>query len=164
MRILVAVDGSRECETALPVAARIVDAMNADVHLLQALGGFATTKGHVHHEPEWEGGIEAEVLGMMKKARTYLDELVSRYELPTDRTRCLIGRSDDAAKEIITIARNNGIDLIVMSSHCRSWLGELAQGSVCGEVVQSRVCPVLCVPLPRRPRRRERRGVVAARR
>jgi nucleotide-binding universal stress UspA family protein len=163
MRILVAVDGSRECEAALPVAARIVDGMNADVYLLQALGGFAATKGHVHHEPEWEGGIEGEILAMMKKARTYLDELVSRYELPTDRTRCLVGRSEDVAKEIISIARNNRIDLIVISSHCRSWLGELTRGSVCNEVVQSRVCPVLCVPLPRR-QRRERRSVVASRR
>lgn len=164
MRILAAVDGSREGEAALPVAARIVDAMNADIYLLQALGGFATTKGHVHHEPEWTGGIGAEVLAIMKKARTYLDELVSRYELPADRTRCLVGRNENTAKEIITIARNNGIDLIVMSSHCRGWLGELAQGSVCSDVVQSRVCPVLCVPLPRRQRRRERRGVLAARR
>jgi len=161
MRILVAVDGSTEGEVALPVAARVVDALNADIHLLQVLGGFATVKGHVHHEPEWTGGIGPEVLAIMKKARTYLDELVSRYELPADRTRCLVGRNENTAKEIITIARNNGIDLIVMSSHCRGWLGELAQGSVCSEVVHSRACPVLCVPLRREQPQRKRRGVLA---
>jgi nucleotide-binding universal stress UspA family protein len=162
MRILVALDGSTEGEVALPVAARVVDALNADVYLLQVLGGFATAKGHVHHEPEWEGGIQAEVMAMMKKARIYLDELVSRYELPGDRTRCLVGRSDNPAKEITTVAQNNGIDLIVMCSHCRSWLGELAQGSVCSEVVHSRVCPVLCVPLSRPQRRDQRRSMLAA--
>ena len=164
MRILIAVDGSTECEASLHIAARLVAALNADVYLLQVIHGFATTRGHVHHEPEWTESIEAEVLATMKKVRTYLNELVSRYELPSDRTRCLVGRSDDAAKEIITVAQKNGIDLIVMSSHCRNWLGQLTQGSVCSEVVHSRVCPLLCVPLSRAQLRRKRRGVLATRR
>jgi nucleotide-binding universal stress UspA family protein len=164
MRILIAVDGSAECEVSLPLAARLVDATNADVYLLQVVDGFASTKRHVHHEPEWEGGIEAEVLAIMKRARTYLDELVSRYELPAERTRCLVGRNESTAKEIISIARENGIDLIVIASHCRGWVRQLTQGSVCSEVVQSKVCPVLCVPLERSQRRRERRGVLARRR
>jgi len=85
----------------------------------------------------------------MKKARTYLDELVSRYELPADRTRCLVGRSANAADEIITIAQNNGVDLIVMSGHRRSWLGQLSEDSACSEVVSPKDCAVLCVPLAR---------------
>jgi nucleotide-binding universal stress UspA family protein len=164
MRILVAVDGSPESEEALPFAARLVSALNADAYLLRVMGGFAATKGHVHHEPEWEGGIEAEVLSMMKKARTYLNELVSRYELPVDRTRCLVGRSDDAAEEIVTIARNNGIDLIIMTSHCRAWLGQLTQGSVCTDVVHSKVCPVFCVPVHHARPRPEPQVALAARR
>jgi nucleotide-binding universal stress UspA family protein len=164
MRILIAVDGSAECEVSLPLAARLVGALNADAYLVQVIDGFASTKGHVHHEPEWEGGIEAEVLAIMKKARDYLDELVSRYELPADRTRCLVGRNENTAKEITTIAENNGIDLIVIASHCRGWVRQLTQGSVCSEVVRSKVCPVLCVPLARSQRRRERRGVLPARR
>ena len=146
MRVLIAVDGSAECEVSLRVAARWVGVLNADIYLLQIIDGFATPRGHVHHEPEWAGGIATEVLAMMKKTRTYLDELVSRYELPSDRTQCLVGRSDNPANEIITMAESNGIDLIIMSSHCRSWLGQLTRGSVCSKVVRSRVCPVLCVP------------------
>jgi len=139
----------------------MVDAFSADVYLLQVIDGFASTKGHVHHEPEWTEGIEAEVLAIMKKARTYLNELVSRYELPADRTRCLVGRNENTAKEIITIARNNGIDLVVIASHCRGWVRQLTQGSVCSEVVHSRVCSVLCVPLRREQPQRKRRGVLA---
>jgi nucleotide-binding universal stress UspA family protein len=164
MRILIALDGSSESEMAVPLAARLVEALDAETYLLQVFGGFATTKGHVHHEPEWEGGIEAEVLARIKKARTYLDRLVSRYELPAERTRCLVGRSDDPAEEIVTIAKNNGIDLIVMTSHCRALLGQLAQGSVCSDVVHSKVCPVLCVPVHHPRPRPGRRGVSAKRR
>jgi nucleotide-binding universal stress UspA family protein len=164
MRILVALDGSPECEWALPVAAKMVEVFNADVYLLQVLTGFATTKGHVHHEPEWEGGIEGEILALMKKARNYLDELVSRYELPTDRTRCLVGRNEAPPNEIIDVARNNGIDLIVMTSHCRNWLGQLTQGSCCSEVVQAKVCPVLSVPVHRAGGARKHRGLMGARR
>jgi len=150
MRILIAVDGSAECEASLAVAARWVGVLNAHVYLLQVIDGCASTRGDGNHEPRCEcaGGVEAEVLAM-KKARTYLDELVSRYELPADWTRCLVGRSDNAADEIITIAQNNGIDLIAMSGRCRSWFGELAEGSVCSEVVRSTDCRVLCVPLAR---------------
>jgi nucleotide-binding universal stress UspA family protein len=163
MRVLIALDGSAECEVSLPVAARLVDALNADVDLLQVIDGFASTKGHVHHEPEWPGGIAAEVLAIMKKSRTYLDEVVSRYELPPDRTRCMVGRSENPAEEIVTIARNNDIDLIVMAGHCRTWLGRLTQGSVCSDVIRSRVCPVLCVPLRQTNTHRQHHGVLAGR-
>lgn len=164
MRILIPVDGSAECEASLPILAKWVGGLDADVYLLQVIDGFASTTGHVHHEPEWPGGIAAEVVGMMKKTRAYLDELVPRYELPADRTRCIVGRSENPAEEIITIAQNNGIDLIVISSHCRGWLGQLTQGSVCSEVIRSSVCPVLSVPLANSHANRKRHGVLAARR
>ncbi len=164
MRILMAVDGSDECEMSLRVAARWVRVLNADVYLLQVIDSSASTRGHVHHEPEREGGIEAEVPVMIDKARTYLGELASRFKLPADRTVPLVRCGEDAAKVITTIAEDEGVDLIVMSSHCRGWLGELTQGSVCSEVVRSRVCPVLCVPLPRTEVHRQRWGVLAERR
>lgn len=148
MRILIAVDGSAEGEAPLRGAARWVGVLNADVYLLQVIDGRLSTKGNGNHGAQCAGDVEAEVLAM-KKARTYLDELVSRYELPADRTRCLVGRSDNAADEIVTIAQNNGIDLTVVSGHRRSWLGQLSKDSACSEVVSPKDCAVLCVPLPR---------------
>lgn len=148
MRVLIAVDGSAECEVSLAVAARWVGVLNAHVYLLQVIDGCLCTRGDGNHDPRCAGGVEAQVLAM-KKARIYLDKLVSHYELPADWTRCLVGRSDNPAEEIITIAQNNGIDLIATSGHCRSWLGELAQGSVCSEVVSSGARSLLCLPLAR---------------
>jgi nucleotide-binding universal stress UspA family protein len=164
MRVLIAVDGTHECEVSVPIAAKLARALDADVYLLQVLGGFAATSGHVHHEPEWTGGIEPEVLGMMKKARTYLEDLALQHELPVERTRCLVGRSENPAEEIITVARNSGVDLIVMSSHCGGWLRQLTKGSVCSEVVHSKVCPVLCVPVHHETEESQHRAPMGARR
>jgi nucleotide-binding universal stress UspA family protein len=164
MRILMAVDGSDECEMSLRVAARWVRVLNADVYLLQVIDKSASTTGHVHHEPQPEGGTEAQVSVMTDEVRTYLGELASRFKLPADRTVPIVRCADDAANVITTIAKDEAADLIVMSSHCRGWLGELTQGSVCSEVIRSRVCPVLCVPLPRTEVHRQRWEVLAARR
>ena len=161
MQILIAVDGSAECEVSLRVATRWVGMVNADIYLLQVVGGSANPGEDVNREPESALDIGAELGAMMKKARTYLNELVPRYGLPADRTRCLVCRSGNAAEGIVSAAQRYGIDLIVMSSHCRSWLGQLTQGSVYSEVVRSRVCPVLCAPLPRAQVRGQRWGVLA---
>ena len=161
MRILIAVDGSAECEMSLRVAARWAGVLNAYVYLLQVIDRSASTRGHVHREPELEGGIEAELPVMMEKVQTYLRELASRFELPADRTVPLVRCGDNAAEQIIAVSEDEHVDLIIMASHCRSWLGQLTQGSVCSEVVRSRVCPVLCVPLPRAQLQRERWGVLA---
>ncbi len=146
MRVLITLDGTQECEVSLPFAGRLASQLGADIYLLRVLDGFAATTGHVHHEPEWEGGIGPEVMDMMKKARGYLDDVVARYELPAGRTRCLVGRNEDPAQEIVGIAKNNRIDLIVMSPHCRSKLQRLTRGSFCDDVMRARACPVLCVP------------------
>ena len=84
----------------------------------------------------------------MKKASTYLEELVSRYDLPVERTRRLVARSDHPAEEIARIAQENGIDLIVVASGCGGWLERLAQEGVCHGVLGCEVCPVLSVPQP----------------
>jgi len=157
VRILIAVDGSAECESSLRNATKWISVLNADIYLLQVIDGFASANGQRVSRPKGMCIASPIVLAMLKKARTYLDELVSRYELPADRTRCLVGQSDSAANEIITIAQNNDVDLIIMSSHCRSWLGQLTHGSVCSEVIHSKVCPVLCAPLaPAQADRRDR--------
>jgi len=164
MRILIAVDGSAECEMSLGVAARWAGVLNAYVYLLQVIDRSASTRGHVDREPELEGGIEAELPVMTEKVRTYLRELADRFELPADRTVPLVRCGDNAAEQIITVSEDEHVDLIVMASHCRSWLGQLTQGSVYSEVIRSRVCPVLCVPLPRAELRRPLWGVLARRR
>jgi nucleotide-binding universal stress UspA family protein len=100
---------------------------------------------------------------MMDDAMGYLSELTSRFELPEDRTRRVVREALNAATEISTFAEIEGMDLIIMASHCRGWLGRLTQGSVCSEVIRSKVCPVLSVPLPTSQADSKRHGVLAGR-
>ena len=152
MRILIPVDGRPECEMPIPIAQQLASAADAEIYLVrvvEVIDAFSPLR------------LDLDILRMMADAARYLRELTSRFELPADRTRCLVGRSDNAAKEIITVAQKNDIDLILMSSHCKGWLRQLTRGSVCSQVVRSRVCPVLSMPLPPAHLRHQRRGVLA---
>jgi nucleotide-binding universal stress UspA family protein len=52
-------------------------------------------------------------------------------------------RSDAVAEEIVSYARSNGIDVIVMGTHGRSGLAHLLTGSVAERVVRTAPCMVL---------------------
>ena len=154
MQILIPLDGRPECEISIPLARQLATAFDAEIYLLRVIevpGGLSPFRsGH-------------DITRMMDDAVRYLSELTSRFELPEDRTRRVVREGLNAASEIITFAEIEGMDLIIMASHCRGWLGRLTQGNVCSEVMRSRVCPVLCVPLPRAQAGRQRRGVLARR-
>ena len=116
MRILIAVDGSTECEVSLRGAGRWLDTLDADVYMLQVIDGPGSTDEQQVSEQRHICIAAPNVLAVMKNVRDYLDELVSRCGLPADRTRCLVSLSDNAIEEIITIAQANGVDLIAMCS------------------------------------------------
>src|SRR5215210_7236971 len=54
----------------------------------------------------------------------------------------------DAASEIVRVARERGVDLIVISSHGRTGLGRMLFGSAAESVVRHAPCPVLVVKPP----------------
>ncbi|KPK21821.1 MAG: hypothetical protein AMJ76_01655 [Dehalococcoidia bacterium SM23_28_1] len=155
MRILIPVDGTPECEKPISLAQQLASAMDPEIYLLQVIevpSGFSPLRSG------------DDIVRMTDDAVRYLGELTSRFELPEDRTRHVVREALNAATEITTFAEIEDIDLIIMASHSRSWLGRLTQGSVCSEVIRSGVCPVLCVPLPRAQAGHQHRGVLAAQR
>jgi nucleotide-binding universal stress UspA family protein len=137
MRILVPVKGTPECEAPILRAQQLASARDAEIHLVRVVVWIDAFSG-LRFDPD--------ILRMLDDAARYLDELVSRFELPADRTRCLVSWSDNAAKEIISIAKKEGIDFAIMSCRRKSWLRYLARGCVYCDVVRSHICPVLCVP------------------
>jgi nucleotide-binding universal stress UspA family protein len=54
----------------------------------------------------------------------------------------------DASSEIVRVARERGVDLIVISSHGRTGLGRILFGSTAEAVVRHAPCPVLVVKPP----------------
>jgi len=54
----------------------------------------------------------------------------------------------DAAAEIVRVAKDRGVDLIVVSSHGRTGLGRILFGSTAEAVVRHASCPVLVVKPP----------------
>lgn len=54
----------------------------------------------------------------------------------------------DAAAEIVRVAKERGVDLIVISSHGRTGLGRILFGSTAESVVRYAHCPVLVVKPP----------------
>jgi nucleotide-binding universal stress UspA family protein len=54
----------------------------------------------------------------------------------------------DAASEIVRVAKERQVDLIVISSHGRTGLGRMLFGSTAEQVVRHAPCPVLVVKPP----------------
>ena len=59
--------------------------------------------------------------------------------------RLLFGAAPEA---ILRLAEEEQVDLIVMGSHGRGWLGRLLMGSVAENVMRHATCPVLIVKPP----------------
>jgi nucleotide-binding universal stress UspA family protein len=137
MRIMVPVDGTPECEEAVPMAARLAEGLGADVYLVRAVEAIDAFSP-LRHEPE--------IAAMVKETRAYLHDLAYRWELPTEQTQCLATHTDNAAKELIELGKANEIDLIVMATHGKKGFQRWVQGSVTDEVIRAKVCPVITVP------------------
>jgi len=137
MRILVPINGTPECETSIPLAQQLADAPDAEIYLVRVVVWIDAFSGL---------RVDPDILQAMNDAARYLADVASRFKLPADRTRCLVSWSANAAKEIISIAEKEGIDLTIMSCRRKSWLRYLMRGCVYCDVVRSHSCPVLCVP------------------
>ena len=137
MRILVPVDGTPQSERSIPLAQRLASEVNGEIYLVRVVVWIDAFSGL---------RVDPDILQMMNDAARYLSKLASRFELPADRVRPLVSWSANAAKEIIAIAENEDIDLIIMSCRRKGWLRWLMRGCVYCDVVRSHVCPVMCVP------------------
>lgn len=153
MRVLVPVNGTPECEIPIALARQLAGAAGAEIYLVRVVEWIDAFSG-LRFDPD--------ILRMMDDAARYLVELASRLGLPEDRTRPLVSWSDNAAKEITTIAKNESIDLIIVASRRKGWLQRLTQGNgLYSHLVRSQVCPVLCAPLPGAQASRRDRATVA---
>jgi nucleotide-binding universal stress UspA family protein len=129
-RILVPLDGSTLAEAVLPVVERLARDHEAEVVLVEVLGGHPTR--HAEFEAE-------------RQAAAYLEQTADRlrhHGLARIRTRVWYGDADQAIANAVT---RDHVDLVAMSTHGRSGLDRLRFGSVAEGVVRRAPVPVLLV-------------------
>lgn len=129
-RILVPTDFSASSATALDYARMLAARFGASLHLLHVL------------ENDFLRPTVADPQTVETGTLRQLCELLTAEDLKRGAVPVVL-RSDAVADEIVSYARSNSIDLIVMSTHGRSGLAHLLKGSVAERVVRTAPCMVL---------------------
>lgn len=127
-RFLVPLDGSKLAEKAATTAAELARCCRAELVFLMVCADE----------------------GAMSKAVDYLEKLgeAARSEGLKVRAEAYFG---DPENVILKTAQEEGIDLIVMSSHGRTGLSRTIFGSVAEAVMRRSLCPVMVVKAPPPP-------------
>jgi nucleotide-binding universal stress UspA family protein len=159
-RILVPLDGSTRAEQALPIATRIAKASNS----LLLLAYIVDTTEDIRLY-----STEPSVLGLemqdkrLVKAAGYLAEVAQRPEIAPIHTHITV-RSGSIAPQILNLAQEQQIDLMIICSHGYTGSKRFFLGSVSNHIVRHSTIPVLVIrdggyvpagpyPDPKRPLR-----------
>ena len=151
-KILVPLDGSALSEQALPIAQNLARSSDTSMHLLQVIS----------LRPELEalrgsGGESITVLEMAQDAarrfievqtargKAYLEGLAVQLQKAGINVTTVL-REGAADENIVEYAKEQEIDLIVMSTHGRSGFKRFFVGSVTDRVIRSGETPVLVLP------------------
>jgi nucleotide-binding universal stress UspA family protein len=140
--ILLPTDFSQCAESALPYAASLARQMNARLVCLHVV---ETAMPPVGYAAVAEPLPVVDIGGQLEESATReLPKLGAREECAgLDVEEVLV--HGDAAGEIVRVAREREIDLIVISSHGRTGWGRMIFGSTAESVVRHAHCPVLVV-------------------
>jgi len=143
-RILVPLDGSPRAESVLPVATRLARAHGAELIL-----------AHVVPRPETvdEAAPEAQARDLCARltdhnergARAYLEELRGRLWNENLRVRSIIHSDGDPRAQLRRLIADQHVDLVVMSAHGRSGMGDMPCGSVTEYLATHASVPLLIV-------------------
>lgn len=138
-KILCPVDFSEPSELAVKYAASLASLFGAKLHLLHVVE-------HLHgHEHFLILALTPQEIA--EKMKTQAQEQLSRFTSHLDEGSEIEAevREGKAFVEIIKMAREESIDLIVMGSHGRTGLPHILIGSVAERVIRKAPCPVLIV-------------------
>ncbi len=131
--LLVPLDGSRYAEQALPVAARLAQASQGTITLVQIIDSRHTTSSP---NPQEVAEDHAEV------CKNYLEQVLQRPYLSQLVTRTEVA-SGDPSSTITTLAARLPIDLVVLASHGYTGVRRWFLGSVAEHLARFAPVPVL---------------------
>lgn len=138
-RILVPLDGSAQAERAVPLAARLARATGGSLVLLRAVTHSHDAIISVLQSPD---KVEANLEAQHAQAVSYLTHLANTPEL-ADLGTALEVTDSYPAQTILSAARLEQVDSIVLCSHGTTGLTHWALGSVAQKVARQSRVPVL---------------------
>ncbi len=150
--VLVPLDGSELAECVLPHLRALVRPGQTQVHLLSVLTtglGDRTVALLTTYPPGLQLSTTA-VARARVELRAYLQSVAARVREWGATARFEV-REGNPAEEILRYAEEEGIDLILMSTHGLSGFSRWVYGSVADRVLRGAPCPVLLVR-PRPPK------------
>jgi nucleotide-binding universal stress UspA family protein len=141
-KILVPLDGTPLAETALRHALELSHGTGARIILVNAaqdsLAAVPEARVNVPSRQVYASAIR----GMM-----YLQDVANRLRREGDTVQCSV-LEGDPAPAILSCARRENVDVIVMGTHRRyplSWVSRMIKGSVAGSVAAAANRPVILV-------------------
>ncbi len=143
--ILWPTDLSEYAAQALPYAVEMARSFRARLHLLHVIDPLwlAPTRG-----AEFPGPAAGDIAPLQKSAAEELRHLQAGVEgVEGVKVETAVGTGVPHA-EIVRYAREENIDLIVLTTHGRTGLSHALIGSAAEKVVQMATCPVLTIKHP----------------
>ena len=150
-KILVPLDGSQAAEGALDHARDLAHDPSTTLHLLQSVshsdevamahggdGSFVAT--------EYTLDLARQLFAAKKShSESYLEQVASKLTEGGIRTETAV-REGEPAEQVLEYAKENSIDLIVMSTRGHGAIRRFFVGSVTDRVIRSSEIPVLAIP------------------
>lgn len=139
-KILFPIDFAEKFENMLPWVSTFIEKFDATLYVLfvaQDLSDFSSF--HVPHG-NIKGFQEEAFKAATQKMGTVAREFFKSF--PRLETRVVVGKP---AEKILDLAKQEGVDLIIMATHGRKGLEYTIFGSVCREVIRGAPCPVVSI-------------------
>jgi nucleotide-binding universal stress UspA family protein len=145
-KILCPTDFSEPSYEGLKAANELGVLFSAELWLVHVIGPMPTPSTPAPAPAPFDiGAYEGE---LEQAARQDLDKLIEEKFARELKARAVVAHGD-AANEILRIAGEEDVDVIVMSTHGRTGWRHMVFGSVAERVVRLSPCPVLTIPAPR---------------
>jgi len=153
-RVLAPTDFSESSEEALRQACWLAERFGAELHVLHVLTEIVPTGPDPLMMPVMPPQFYQDDENRAQKA---LEGVIKpSWEKPASVKTAV--RWGSAAEAIVDYATEQGIDLIVISTHGRTGLSHILLGSVAERIVREAPCPVLTIRRRKRDRKEKKTG------